>query len=115
MIQIDNEFLPGTTWQHNKTGDARRVAFYDNQTDKVHLFNPGGGELVLTPGQLENLYTETDDPAVLARFPDPSQSPKATPFDPLALNTPRPPSALALDPLPDRRRYNNGSTRTEGN
>lgn len=109
-MDVDN--LPGTLWRHRRTGDVRRVFRYDETAGIVYLTEPRGGQLSLNPDQLANLYVETFDPADAAAFVNAAAPVETIKIGRIAIELNPPPPAI--EPLPDRRRFNNGSVRVQG-
>lgn len=114
MITYDWDTLTGSIWKHRQTGELRKVSGIDEMKGIVFFKNLAGDERSVTAGQLTTIYAETEDPADAARFVETEKIFLGTltdgPADVITIG--RLTMELApAEPLPDRRRFSNGSTR----
>lgn len=108
------DVLTNSIWKHVRTGELRKVSGIDELRGVIQIKNIAGDEKSLTAGQLTNLFVETEDAADAAAFVDAESMFFGTltdgPGDVISIGR------LSMDlnpvePLPDRRRFSNGSTR----
>lgn len=108
---MDNpELADGSVWRHNKTGQLFRVVSVALFTYDVRLITPAGREISVSPGQLANLYTQSEAVADFVEF---EPAPATISIGRLTMDTADElPAGVA--PLADRRTAWRGSLRNGG-